>query len=629
MVILFCYKNFPFVEKRSGALLVTDSSERVIVMKNTKRFIGCFLVLVLLISAFPFAGGSMDGFSFTAGAISSADCGKNLTWKLDSSTGTLTISGTGSMYYWSIGQSLVYQSTPPWYDNRGSIKKIVIGDGVTGIGSYAFYGCSKVESVEIPGSVKKIANKAFAYCNALTSLTVPGDGLEEIGEYAFENCNGLVSVSLPESVRTISDGAFFSCAALESINLPQSLETLGKKAFYDCGALKSIAVPGKVKSIGDKTFYHCYKLSSLTLSEGLEEIGDEAFRKCGSLETVSFPETLRTIDSQAFLSCGSLKEVTIPANVSLVGDSAFNSCSSLSSLTLCDGVEAIGKEAFSGCAIESLVLPESLKVLGDGAFMNCSQLGTITNKAKLDSFGVVVFYGTKWLDEYPDSVVYLGDVLYSVKSDYTDSVLTVKDGTRLLADSACNNLTALSEVNLPSSVEKIGKYAFYNCSSLKSVILSKNVSSVGQKAFAGCDALSEIAVFNPVCSLYDAADTLPESAVIISFENSTAQQYAEAYSRQFSAHIHEFVEIQSKPATCTENGERTEGCLCGETVITAEPATGHADKDGDGVCDSCGEVICTCLCHRSGFKGFLYKFLRIFWKLFGVNKTCACGTEHY
>ena len=165
--------------------------------------------------------------------------------------------------------------------------------------------------------------------------------------------------------------------------------------------------------------------------------------------------------------------------------------------------------------------------------------------------------------------------------------------------------------------------------SLKSVILFKNVSSVGQKAFAGCDALSEIAVFNPVCSLYDAADTLPESAVIISFENSTAQQYAEAYSRQFSAHIHEFVEIQSKPATCTENGERTEGCLCGETVITAEPATGHADKDGDGVCDNCGEVICTCLCHRSGFKGFLYKFLRIFWKLFGVNKTCACGTEHY
>ena len=260
MVVLFCYKNFPFVEKRSDAFLVMNSSERVIVMKNIRRFIGFLLVLVLLISAFPFAGGSMDGFSFTVGAITSADCGKNLTWNLDSSTGTLTISGTGSMYYWSIGQSLVYQSTPPWYDNRGSIKKIVIGDGVTGIGSYAFYGCSKAESVEIPGSVKKIANKAFAYCNALTSLTVPGDGLEEIGEYAFENCNVLVSVSLPESVRTISDGAFFSCAALESVNLPSSLETLGKKAFYDCGSLKSIAVPGKVKSIGDKTFYQCYKL---------------------------------------------------------------------------------------------------------------------------------------------------------------------------------------------------------------------------------------------------------------------------------------------------------------------------------------------------------------------------------
>ena len=77
------------------------------------------------------------------------------------------------------------------------------------------------------------------------------------------------------------------------------------------------------------------------------------------------------------------------------------------------------------------------------------------------------------------------------------------------------------------------------------------------------------------------------------------------------------------------DGERTESCLCGETVITAEPATGHIDKDTDGVCDTCGEVICTCSCHQSGFKGLIYKLLRIFWKLFRVNKTCACGAVHY
>lgn len=598
-------------------------------MKNIKRFLGLFLVFVMLVPAVPFVGSTNSPAVMKAGAITSNDCGKNLTWKLDQSTGTLTISGTGSMYYYSIVPGAVYQITPPWYDNRGSVRKIVIGDGVTGIGAYAFYGCSNAESIEIAASVKKIGNKAFSYCKSVSNLVFSDVGLEEIGEYAFENCDSLVNVSLPETVRTISDGAFFSCGALESINLPGTLETLGKKTFYDCGSLKAIAVPGKVKTIGDKTFYQCYKLASLTFNEGLTEIGEEAFRKCNGIETVTLPESLQILGQKAFYGCVSLQKVNIPGGVKTIGAGAFNSCGKLSSLTLSDGIETIEKEAFAGCAIESLTLPETLKTLGDASFMNCANLSRIENNANIDSFGVIVFYGTKWLDEYPDDVIYLGNVLYGVKSGFADSILTVKDGTRLLADSALNNQTAVSEVRLPASVERIGKYAFYNCAALQSVILSKNVSSVGQKAFAGCEALTDIAVFNPDCEIYDAADTLPESAVITSFEQSTAQQYAEAYSRTFKIHVHSFTEVANKDATCTEDGERTESCLCGEIVITAEPATGHIDKDADGVCDACNEVICTCSCHQSGFKGLIYKLLRIFWKLFRINKTCACGAVHY
>lgn len=586
------------------------------------------LVTALIISAFPFMRFPDSAVTVKAGAISSSECGKNLTWRLDSS-GTLTVSGTGNMYYYSIIPGSVYQITPPWYDNRGSVKKIVIGDGVTEIGAYAFYGCSKAQSVEIAASVKKIGNKAFSYCNALSDLVFTGDGLEEIGEYAFENCDALAYADLPETVRTISDGAFFSCGALEGINLPGTLETLGKKAFYDCEALKAVSIPEKVQKIGDKTFYECYKLSSLTLSEGLTEIGEEAFRKCNGIESVTLPESLQILGQKAFFGCVSLEKVNIPGGVKTVGAGAFNSCGKLSSLTLSDGIETIEKEAFAGCAIESLTLPETLKTLGDAAFMNCTNLSKIENKANIDSFGVIVFYGTKWLGEYPDDVIYLGNVLYGVKSGFADSVLTVKDGTRLIADSACNNLTSLSEVDLPSSVETIGKYAFYNCSALQAVILSGKVASVGQKAFAGCDALTDIAVFNPDCEIYDAADTLPEGAVITSFPGSTAQQYAETYSRQFEEHVHDYTEVQSKPATCTDGGEITASCICGETVIVSEPAIGHTDKNGDGVCDSCGEISCLCICHQSGFKSFLYKILRIFWKLFGVNKICACHAEHY
>ena len=598
-------------------------------MKNVKRFIGFVMVLLMLFSAVPFIGCTDGSLAVTAGAITSKDCGKELTWNLDPASGTLTISGTGSMYYYSIIQGAVYQITPPWYDNRGSVRKIVISDGVTEIGNYAFYGCSNAVSVEIAGSVKKIGEKAFNGCKALADLVFTGDGLEEIGEYAFENCDAIVNVTLPDTVTSVSDGAFYSCGALEQIGLSSALEVLGKKAFYGCSSLQAIAIPEKVKVIEERTFYQCYKLRTLTLSEGLEGIGEEAFFKCGSLEDVRLPETLKVIDTKAFYNCGSLKEISVPGQVKAIGESAFGSCGSLAFLTLSEGVEEIGRQAFSGCAITSLTLPNTLKTVGEAAFMNCTKLSQIENNAKISSFGVIVFYGTKWLDEYPDNVVYLGDVLYGVKNGFDESTLKVKDGTRLIADSACNSLTSVSTVTLPASLEIIGKYAFYGCTALTEMTLSKHVSSIGQKAFMDCDSLFDVSVFNSSCAVYDAEDTLPTQAVITSFEGSTAQQYAQKYSREFRTHVHSFVEVENTPATCIKDGEVTESCVCGETVITAVDATGHVDKDGDGVCDVCSSDSCSCICHQGGFKGFLYKIMRIFWKLFRVNPICACGIEHY
>lgn len=597
-------------------------------MKNIKKWISLSMVLVMLLVSAPVIGLTDGMGTVTASAISSSECGKELTWTLDDATGTLTVSGTGSMYYYSILQGAVYQITPPWYENRGAVKKIVIGEGVTEIGNYAFYGCSKATSVEIAGSVRKIGEKAFAGCAALSGLSMK-NGLEEIGEYAFENCDALMSVSLPGTVTTIGDGAFYSCGALEAVTLPDSLVSLGKKVFYSCGALKAVTVPGGVKTIGEKTFYQCYKLASVTLAEGVEEIGEQAFYKNGALTQVSLPETLTRIGEKSFYSCGDLEMISIPGHVKTIGDSAFASCERLETVLLGDGVETIGKQTFSGCALESLTLPRSLRTLGDAAFMNCGQLGEIDNRAKLTKCGVLVFYGTKWLNEYPEPVIYLGDVLYGVRSDYDQNSLAVQDGTRLIADSACNNLPGLVQITLPQSVEYIGSYAFYNCSSLATVVLPRSVTSVSQKAFAGCDAMTDITIYNAECDIYDAADTLPTDAVITSLEGSTAQDYAVRYSRAFRTHVHEYTEIVSVPATCTEDGESVGRCICGEEMTTVTQATGHADENGDGVCDACDTVLCTCICHRSGFVSVFYRILRFFWKLFGTNPVCDCGAAHY
>ena len=102
-------------------------------------------------------------------ADNSGTCGANLTWTFVESTGTLTISGTGAMYDYSSSSS--YRA--PWYNNRGQVLALVIEDGVTSIGDYAFQSCTKLTSVVIPNSVIYIGYRAFYYCTGVPSIMIP------------------------------------------------------------------------------------------------------------------------------------------------------------------------------------------------------------------------------------------------------------------------------------------------------------------------------------------------------------------------------------------------------------------------------------------------------------------------
>ena len=136
----------------------------------------------------------------SANAEESGICGPNLRWHL-TDNGVLTISGKGEMY----GYSSSYYDRAPW--GNYNIKQIIIGDGVTTIGRYAFYNCSVLTSVTIPNSVTEIGGSAFEGCSALTSVTIP-NSVTEIGSGAFFKCSALSSVTIPNSVTTIGDYAF-------------------------------------------------------------------------------------------------------------------------------------------------------------------------------------------------------------------------------------------------------------------------------------------------------------------------------------------------------------------------------------------------------------------------------------
>lgn len=134
-----------------------------------------------------------------AGCSAAGSCGEDLTWSV--ADGVLTIRGTGEMddYYYA------YEGGPdvPGWDPY-SFTKIVVEEGVTSIGAYAFSyaGDSPVTSVRLPGTLDKIGEGAFYGCGRLTSVRLP-EGLTYIGGSAFSGCTALAEINIPDSVTTL------------------------------------------------------------------------------------------------------------------------------------------------------------------------------------------------------------------------------------------------------------------------------------------------------------------------------------------------------------------------------------------------------------------------------------------
>lgn len=117
------------------------------------------------------------------------------------------------------------------YSNENTeIKDLVIPDGVTSIGYYAFTGCSGLTSLTIPNGITVIGNYVFDGCSGLTSLTIP-DGVLDLGSSTFRGCSGLTSLTLGNSVQAISSWAFDGCTGLTTITIPVNVTRIGNDAF--------------------------------------------------------------------------------------------------------------------------------------------------------------------------------------------------------------------------------------------------------------------------------------------------------------------------------------------------------------------------------------------------------------
>ena len=351
-------------------------------MKRKGNLCGIFAMALILVLTLVLSVGSVSAAEPTI--VDSGNCGKdgsNVTWTLDSN-GLLTISGTGEMAYYEMqydSASDEYITTAPWGNQA---KTVVIGDGVTGIGAAAFYGCSDLTSVTMGSSVTSIGDSAFSGCTGLTGIVLPGS-VTGIGEYAFSNCESLTAIEIPEGVTTLGNSAFFGCDNLKEIryNARAAADLTGLSgAFRSAGASVGgvkVIFGESVEKIPGNIFSNCESLTSVTIGSNVTSIGDNAFLGCKGLVEINYNARAAECTEDSFDSGDGLK-VTFGDSVERIPDYIFQDCPGLTSVTIGSSATTIGHYAFNRCTgLTSIKIPESMTNIGYMAFSGCTSLADV------------------------------------------------------------------------------------------------------------------------------------------------------------------------------------------------------------------------------------------------------------
>ena len=226
------------------------------------------------------------------------------------------------------------------FNDCSEIQRIVIPNEVYFIDGNPFTGCAKLVNISLDpkhptlqvtsdGALYSKRNKMLLCypCSKTERNFSVMSGTITIGKNAFFGCSQLQSINLPSTVTGINDGAFQGCTGLISVTLPESLLTIGELAFAGCSALKGISIPKQVSRIERSSFFNCVELTNISFPEGLTKIEDMAFSGCRSLQEIHLPASTIGIGDKAFFGCSSLTDAYIPVSVTEIGESAFDNCS--------------------------------------------------------------------------------------------------------------------------------------------------------------------------------------------------------------------------------------------------------------------------------------------------------------
>jgi len=484
-----------------------------------------------------------SGLDATKDCKSLDKCGPNLLFSIDEDT--LTISGTGEMYDYSDTY------IAPWYDDRLSIKSIEIEDGVTTIGSYAFYECDCFSSVTIPSSITSIGDYAFSYCSGLDYIDVKEsnehyqsiDGVlyNKEGNILVQYPQAMINTSyiIPDTVTFIGNGSFYNNSNLNKVTIGEKVETIGEYAFSSCSFAR-ITIPDSVKSIKSYSFSES-SVVFVNIGSGVEEIETLAFENCMSLNRVFYNGSHIITTPNVFAFCTYLNQVCVSSAyesdefccipvtrdcepLDKCGPNLFYSVdeegtlrisgtgemydysefslppwydlrSYIQAIMIDEGVATIGSYAFYECdTFKNITIPTSTNTIGDNAFSLCSSLEYVDVKSGNS------YYQSKdgvLYDKYVTTLILYPPAMRKTTFTIPKSVTSIGNE----AFYAC----AFTYITIPNNVKYIGSRSFYSCSSLTNISIDSDLEVIGEMAFALDTSLSRVVYYGSLqITAYDA-----------------------------------------------------------------------------------------------------------------------------